>query len=229
MDTKVLSKISYGLCIVSSKKENKFNGQVANALFQVTSTPPTIAVSISKQNLTHEYIENSGAFTVSILDKNTPLQFIGLFGFKSGRNVDKFKDINFKVSSAGNPVALDNAIGYLEAVVIDKLEVGTHTIFVGKLIDAAIIRDGEPMTYSFYHDVKKGTTPVNAPTYQGSQAKRSDKNTAKYVCTVCGYVYDPEKGDPDGGIKPGTGFEDLPKNWVCPICGASKDKFELQA
>ncbi|HIG99213.1 MAG TPA: flavin reductase, partial [Thermoplasmata archaeon] len=93
MDKKAFHKISYGLYIVCSKDGEKTNGQVANALFQVTSEPPTIAVSINKQNLTHEYITKSNVFTISILDKKTPLPLIGTFGFKSGRDIAKFKTV----------------------------------------------------------------------------------------------------------------------------------------
>jgi rubredoxin len=85
------------------------------------------------------------------------------------------------------------------------------------------------MTYEFYHQVKGGKSPKNAPTYIGDKGNNKDKETkkmAKYKCTVCGYIYDPEKGDPDSGIKPGTSFEKIPEDWVCPVCGVSKDQFE---
>lgn len=83
------------------------------------------------------------------------------------------------------------------------------------------------MTYAYYHEIKGGKAPKTAPTYNKGANKKETKKMKKYVCTVCGYVYEPEKGDPDSGIKPGTPFEQLPDDWVCPVCGADKSAFEL--
>ncbi|MCJ7646499.1 flavin reductase family protein, partial [bacterium] len=130
--------MSYGLFVVSSKKGEKFNGQIANTVFQITAEPPTIAVSINKQNLTHEYIKESKVFTVSILSKQTPMKFIGHFGFRTGKELDKLKDVSYKVGVSGAPIVMENTIAYLESEIIDSLDVGTHTIFIGKLIDAEI-------------------------------------------------------------------------------------------
>ena len=117
MDLKALYKLGYGLYIVSSKKGQKFNGQVANTVFQITSEPPTIAVSINKTNLTYEFIKQSKVFTASILAQDTPLAFIGHFGFKSGRDIDKFKGINHKIGATKAPIVTDHTLAYLEAKV----------------------------------------------------------------------------------------------------------------
>ena len=227
MNLKALRKVSYGMYVVTSHLDGKLNGQIANTVFQVTSEPATIAVSINKQNLTHEFIEKSGVFAVSILSKDAPLTLIGNFGFKSGRELDKFSSVNYKIGVTGSPVVLDSAIAFLEAEVINSLDVGTHTIFIGKIVNADVLSDDEPMTYAFYHLVKRGTSPKNAPTYIKEEPKeKEEKAVKKYRCKICGYIYDPEKGDPDGGIKPGTPFEEIPDDWVCPVCGASKDEFE---
>lgn len=231
MDPKTLHKISYGLYIICSKDGEKINGQIANALFQVTSKPQTIAVSINKQNLTHEYIEKSKCFTVSVLSEKTPMSFIGNFGFKSGRDIDKFKGINYKFNMLKVPLVIDNTLACIDARVINKIDVGTHTIFIGQVQDAEILTEDKPMTYEYYHKVKGGFSPKTAPTYSevvDKVIKKEDEKMDKYVCNVCGYVYNPEKGDPDSGIDPGTAFEDLPDDWVCPICGATKDDFSKQ-
>ena len=165
MDLKVLRNCTYGLYVIGSRKGDRFNGQIANTVFQVTSDPPTIAVSINKQNLTHEFISASKVFTASILSQDTPLSFIGHFGFKSGREVDKLKDVNYKLGEAKAPIVLDHSVAYLEAKVINQVDVGTHTIFVGELIGADVLNEGEPMTYAYYHQVKRGTTPKTAPSY----------------------------------------------------------------
>jgi flavin reductase (DIM6/NTAB) family NADH-FMN oxidoreductase RutF/rubredoxin len=233
LNTKALHQISYGLYIVGSRKGNKINGQIANTVIQTSSEPPTISVCINKGNLTHEFIKDSRVFTVSILSKDTPLSLIGQFGFKSGRDINKFDGVNYKIGETQAPIVLDHTLAYLEARVIKELDVETHTDFVGDLVGAEILREGEPMTYAYYHQVKRGTTPKTAPSYieeeekaKKEPEKRETVEMPKYECTVCGYIYDPEKGDPDSGIAPGTPFEKLPDDWVCPVCGASKSEFE---
>lgn len=225
MNSKALHHISYGMYVVSSIKGDKMNGQIANTVIQTSSEPPTISVCINKSNLTHDFIKSSKVFTVSILSQNTPLNFIGHFGFKSGRDINKFDGVNYKIGETGAPVVFDNTLSYLEARVISEMDVGTHTDFVGELVNADVLQDGEPMTYAYYHRVKRGTTPKTAPSYVKEEKKETAK-VKKYVCTVCGYIYDPEQGDPDSGIKPGTPFESLPDDWVCPVCGAGKSDFE---
>jgi len=226
MDQNVLHNIGYGMYIVSSNKGSLLNGQIANTVFQITSEPITIAISINKKNLTHEYIESSKRFAVSVLSEDTPLSFIGKFGFKSGRTEDKFKNTKFIKLNSSCPVALDNALCYFEAKVINQFDCGTHTLFLGQMTDSRILKTGKPMTYDYYHQVKRGTTPDTAPTFIKSEVVQSKGEAMqKYKCTVCGYIYDPAIGDPDGGIKPGTAFEDIPDSWVCPVCGAKKSEF----
>lgn len=225
MNFKALNTISYGLYVVGSRKGERLNAQIANTLFQITAEPPTIAVSINKQNLTHEFITERRGFTASVLCRDTPLSFIGHFGFKSGRDIDKLEGINYKIGETGAPVVIDNAVAYLEAKVIQEVDVGSHTIFIGELVAADVITNKEPMTYAYYHQVKRGSTPKTAPIYIEEQ-KVSIVKAAKYKCSVCGYIYDPALGDPDGKIKPGTPFEELPDDWVCPMCGAGKSEFE---
>jgi flavin reductase (DIM6/NTAB) family NADH-FMN oxidoreductase RutF len=165
MDLKALHKISYGLYVVGSRKGDGLNGQIANTVFQVTSEPPTIAVSINKNNLTWEYIKESKVFSASVLRQGTPLSFIGQFGFKSGRDIDKLEGINYKIGEAEAPVIIDNAVAYLEARVTQEVDVGTHTIFIGELVNAEVFTDEVCMTYDYYHQVKRGVTPKAAPVY----------------------------------------------------------------
>ena len=182
-------------------------------------------MTINRNNLTHQFITQSKVFTASILSQDTPLSFIGHFGFRSGRDTDKLEGINYKIGDTKAPVVTDNTLAYLEAKVIQRVDVGTHTIFIGELVGAEVINEGEPMTYAYYHEVKRGTTPKTAPVYIEEKKEVAPK-MAKYECTVCGYVYDPELGDPDNDIAPGTPFEELPDDWVCPVCGAAKSDFE---
>ena len=225
MDLKALHRLGYGLYIVSSRKGDRLNGQIANTVIQVCSEPPVIAVVINKENLTNEFIKDSGVFTASILSQDTPLSFIGSFGFRSGRDVDKFEGVNYKIGETQAPIVTDNVLAYLEARVTQEMDVKTHTIFLGDLVGAEVLKEGEPMTYAYYHQVKRGSTPKTAPSYVETEKVEAIK-AAKYRCTVCGYIYDPELGDPDGGIAPGTPFEQIPDDWTCPVCGAAKEEFE---
>lgn len=223
MDLRAFRLLSYGMYIVTSKKDGDFNGQIANTVFQVCAEPPVIAVCINKKNYTHEFIEKSGVFAVSILSKETPMKLIGQFGFKCGRDINKFNGVEYKIGKTGSPLIIDFSIGFIEAEVMKSMEVGTHTLFVGKVVDAYVSGSEEPMTYAYYHEIKGGRSPKTAPTYiKSEEVKKVDK----YVCEICGYVYDPEKGDEDGGIPPGTPFEKIPDDWVCPVCGASKEQFK---
>ena len=165
MNLKALQRLSYGMYVVCSKKGDRLNGQIANTVIQITSEPPIIAVSINKNNLTHEFIKESKVFTASILCQATPLSFIGHFGWKSGRDIDKLEGINYKIGKTQAPIVLDNAVAYLEAKVTQEVDVGTHTIFIGELVDAEALSEDASMTYDYYHQVKRGTTPKTAPSY----------------------------------------------------------------
>lgn len=228
MNSKALHKLGYGMYVIGARKGDRFNAQIANTVFQITSEPPTIAVSINKNNLTHEFIRENKVFTASVLCQSTPLSFIGHFGFKSGRDINKLEGINYKIGVTQAPVILDNAVAYLEAKVIKEVDVGTHTIFIGEVVEADVILEEACMTYDYYHQIKRGSTPKTAPSYVATEKEVASTmvKMVKYECTVCGYIYDPELGDPDGGIKPGTPFGELPDSWVCPVCGASKDQFK---
>jgi flavin reductase (DIM6/NTAB) family NADH-FMN oxidoreductase RutF len=165
MDLKALYKLGYGMYIIGAYKGDKLNGQVANTVFQITSEPPTVAVSINKSNLTHEYIEASKVFSAAILRQETPLPYIGNFGFKSGRDVDKTKGVNYIIGKTKAPVFTDHANAYLEVEVVQGVDVGTHTIFIGRIVNAEVLSEDACMTYEYYHQVKRGTTPKTAPSY----------------------------------------------------------------
>ena len=223
MDQKALHKISYGLYIVSSKDGNNYNGQISNTATQVAATPPIMTVALNKENLTHEYVEKSGLYTVSILNQNTPIDYIAHFGFKSGRDFNKFENINYKLSSTEVPFVLDHSIGYVSLEVEEKMDAYTHTIFKGKIIDAEVFSNQEALTYAYYHQIKKGTTPKNAPIQWDNESIESNASSPKYKCEVCGYIYDPAKGD---GKNPPMDFDQLPDDWTCPICNSLKCEFE---
>ena len=167
MNTRALHKLSYGIYVVTSIKDGRLNGQIANTVIQVTAEPPTIAVSINRNNLTWEFIKSSRVFAVSALCEDTPLIFIGRFGFHSGRETDKFEGVEYRIGQTGAPIVLDNAVAFMEARITQEMDVGTHTIFIGQLVDADIINDKTCLTYEHYHQIKGGKTPKAAATYIG--------------------------------------------------------------
>lgn len=226
-----LFRVTYGMYIVSSRDGEKLNGLIINTANQVTSSPPQVSVNISRENLTHDLIKKSGVFSISILSKETPLKFIGKWGFRSGRDIEKFDDTRYKFGPSGAPIVLDNTIGYMDLRLVDYLDVATHTIFVGEVIESEIIDDGEPLTYNYYRDTKGGRSSKNAPTYDGwgeiGSQKDADDRKARFVCKRCGYIYDPMIGSKESGIEPGIPFKELPSDWVCPLCRAGMSEFQL--
>ena len=234
MDKKALHKISYGLYIVSTGMGDQLNGQVANTVFQITSEPPAITVCINRENYTHSLINNSGVLSVTVLEQNVPMELIGKFGFKTGREVDKFHKLNYRLGVTGAPVLLEHSIAFIEGEINGRLDMGTHTLFCARVVDCGMLGEGEPLTYAYYHAVKKGRAPKNAPAYavvaeveQSSEVSFLSERGEKYRCSVCGYVYEPGWGDTDSGIAAGTPFSELPETWICPICGAAKEEFVI--
>lgn len=224
LELEALHRVGYGLYVVSSVQGNRVNGQIANALIQVCADPAAVAVCLNKHNLTHEYVASSRRFVASVLTEEAPLQFIGRFGFKSGRDVNKLEGVQTMVGVTGIPIVTEHAAAYLEVEVDRELDVWTHTLFVGRVVGAGILSDSAPMSYAYYHDIKRGVTPRSAPSYV--EHHKEESTMSKYKCTICGYIYDPALGDPDNGVAAGTSFEDLPADWTCPVCGAAKSEFE---
>jgi rubredoxin len=110
--------------------------------------------------------------------------------------------------------------------VVNEFDCGTHTLFLAQTTESEMLTAGKPMTYEFYHQVKRGTTPKTAPTFiKEGIVEKQEISMQKYRCKVCNYIYDPAAGDPDGNIPPGVPFEKLPADWVCPVCGADKSQF----
>jgi len=226
-----LLALGYGLYVVSSRRGDQLNGQTSNTVMQVTDAPPRLAVAVNKGSLTHEFISDSRVLAVTVLAESTPMELIRLFGFKSGRETDKLSQVSYEVGLTGCPVIRDHGLACADVRVEKSLDCVTHTVFVGEVVDSRVLARGRPMTYAYYREVLRGKTPPTAPTYRppeaaGERHKRKEvSNMQKYECSVCGYIYDPDAGDPDNDIEPGTSFEELPDDWVCPECGAGKDEF----
>ena len=172
LNPRVFSDLSYGLYIVSSMRADRPNAQLVNTVIQVTSAPPRIAVILNTRNLTHEYVSESRLFGVTVLSEDAPLAFFGPFGFRTGRDYDKFgPGVDWKRGAAtGVPLVTGHALSVLEARVIDTIALGTHTIFVADALSSEVLREGRPLTYHYYREHLKGKSSPNAPTYVAPSA-----------------------------------------------------------
>lgn len=212
MNTNVLRSLSYGVYVISTLDGERPTGCIANSAMQITSSPVTVALSMNHQNYTHSCIEKCGKFAISVLSENSDPSLIGAFGFQSGKDIDKFENVPYETKE-GLPVIPDSC-GYMAFKVVDKAETGTHTIFIGELIDGDVYKNEDAMTYVYYHRVVKGKSPKNAPTYIPEEDASATEAKEIYECSVCKYEYDGE-----------IPFEDLPDDYVCPICKQPKSVF----
>lgn len=216
MDKLIFRDISYGMYIVTTTdKNNKNVGCVINTLTQITSQDPIISISLNKDNYTNKAIKEKKQFVVSILSIETPKEIIGTFGYHSSKDTNKFKNINFELKN-DIPIIKENICGYIIAETINIIDCNTHDLFIAKVLNTNKISNLEPMTYKYYQENLKGTSPKNAPTFIGAETKEKSISN-KYQCSLCGYIYDDAKEE----VK----FEDLPEDWKCPLCGAPKSLF----
>lgn len=163
MNTKAFRSLSYGVYVISTYDEGRPTGCTANSVMQITSQPPTLAVSVNKDNYTEGCIKKLGRFAVSVLGENTKPLIIGGFGFRSGRDCNKFDGVEYETRDY-LPVISDSC-AYMVCEVIDSMDAGTHTVFLGRVVGADVMKNDTPMTYAYYHNVIKGKSPKNAPTY----------------------------------------------------------------
>jgi len=213
MDSTALFNISYGLYVVGTKIDGNNAGCIVDAFIQSTSAPvPTVILCSIKTNQTNAAIKQTQEFMVSILGNDVDPFVIGNFGFQSGRDVDKWANVPFELVD-GLPV-LSKAVAYLRCKVTDFKELSTHTVFFCDVVDA-LKGEGEPLIYGSYQKDMKPKTLEAFKKYK--QTGKAPEPAAKWVCSVCGYVYSGE-----------TPFEELPEDWKCPKCGSPKSVFVKQ-
>ncbi|MEG1560440.1 MAG: flavin reductase family protein [Clostridia bacterium] len=163
MNVKALYSLSYGVYILTTKDLERDTGCVVNSAMQITNAPETIAVSVNHDNYTNSCIQKSGIFALSILAESSSPKLIGTFGFKSGKDYDKIA--NSETTEVNGVRVITDASAYIICKVINSMETNTHTVFLGEIIDADELTGEKPMTYAYYHNVIKGKSPKNAPTY----------------------------------------------------------------
>jgi len=236
MNQETFYTLSYGLYVISAQTKEKKNGYVANTAFQVTAEPSQLAISCNKDNLSAQIIAESGFFSVSVLEQEASKDILGRFGYKSGKDIDKFEQTQYFETPEGIPVVTEDCVAWFSCKVVKTIDVGTHLLFIGEVLDGDFLdKEKTPITYDYYRKERHGRSPKNAPTYikpekekepEQKNQKTGKSSGQKWICLVCDHIYDPAEGDPDSGIPPGTPFEDLPDDWACPVCGAEKVDFE---
>ncbi|XVG95990.1 flavin reductase [Eubacteriales bacterium KG127] len=214
----VIFKFSYGLFILTARDGQKDNGCIINTAMQATAEPFKVSMTLNKQNYTHDMIMNSKKFTVSFLSEDADFELFKTFGFSCGKDVDKFADFKDCERGENGVYYITRGTNAMVSVDVEQtLDIGTHTIFVGTVTEEKDLSDSASCTYNYYQNHVK---PKPA-------AVKADDGVEKQVCTICNYIYDPTKGDPEHGIPAGTKFEDIPEDWVCPICKHGKEVFKV--
>lgn len=163
MDITAFYKVTYGLYIISTKGA----GCIVNTLTQVTAEPIKMSVAIHKNNITEQQIEKTGIFSAVALAQDAPMKLIGEFGFKSSANTDKFANYKTALDANGVLYVTESTVAQFTLKLVDKLDLGTHVMLIGEVMDAQKLSDAPPLTYEYYQMIKRGMTPKNAPSYKG--------------------------------------------------------------
>ena len=191
---KITRKISQGVYALTTKN----GGCIVDAVSQISAGDnPLISVAIMKTNYTNEQLKKNNTFALSILSKDVNPEIIRTFGMKSMRDINKYEVIN--TTKEENINIIKDSIGYMICEKIDEIDNDTHTLFIGKLIEADVYNENEPMTYAYYQDHKDEYIKITTP-----------NNKTAWICTICGYIYY---------------GEELPEDFKCPKCGVDKTMF----
>lgn len=198
MNPKALFNITYGLYVLTARDGDKDNGCIVNSVMQVAEKPVRLALSVSKQNLTCDMIRKTGLFNVSALTTEAEFDLFRRFGFQSGRDADKFQGLTgVKRSENGLTYLTECTNAFLSAKVVETQDLGTHYLFIAEVTDGEVLGDGWACSYAYYQaDIKPKPAPVK---------KKS------WVCEICGYVHE---------------GEEVPDDFICPICKHGKEAFK---
>ena len=196
-DLTALFRIGYGLYVVTSNDGKRDNGLIVNTVSQVSDSPNLIAVNINKQNYSYHVIKQTGKMNVNCLSVDAPFSVFENFGFRSGRNTDKFENIDIVRSDNGLAILPRYINAAFSLKVEQVVDLGTHGMFICSVTEARVISDRETMTYSYY--------------FENVKPKPATEGKKGYVCKICGYVYE---GD------------ELPEDFICPLCKHGAADFE---
>lgn len=197
-DLTALFNIGYGLYVITTNDGEKDNGMICNSVMQLTSSPERIGVTINKSTYTHGVIKNTGKMNINCLTTEAPFEIFERFGFKSGRDTDKFEGCTPKRSENGLIYLKKYINSYISLKVEDYIDLGTHGMFICSICEAECVSRVETMSYTYYH---KNVKPK----------PKTEEKKVGYVCTVCGFIYDED---------------DIPDDYVCPLCNHGREVFE---
>ena len=200
MDNTALFNISYGLFVIQTAFNGKYNGCIINTCNQVANSPTRVAVSLINEHYTTELLKDSGIFKISILDLSVTYDFIKLFGLNSGRDIDKYRYVCSNIDENGIKYTDTHACSLLTCKVLESHDLGSHTLFICEVIDAIKTSNLEPVTYTYYQTKLKPKPKLDL-----------NKKVKAWRCKICGYVY-------EGPI--------LPDKFLCPVCGHDVNDFE---
>ena len=219
-DKKAFHSLSYGMYVIGTRFDDKDYGCVANTFAQVTSSPLQVSVALNKENATTAAVRQAGRFTASCLSEQADMQLIGTFGFHTSTELDKFAQHASARDESGLPYVAEQCCAWFSAKVVSELDLGTHFLFVGEVEECAKVADAAaPMTYASYHQVKGGKTPPKASSYLGeeqpaaapAESSAAEQPKVAWRCTICGHM---------------EYVDELPDDFVCPVCGVGKEFFE---
>ncbi len=200
IEPNAMFKMSYGLFVLSAKDGDKHNGCIINTAMQVCDSPKAISIAVNKANLTHDMIDKTGMFNLSVLSNDASFETFKHFGFESGRDTDKFEGYeNADISTNGLKYLTDQTNTFFSIVVNERQDCGTHTLFTGEVSEAKVLSGQPSMTYEYYFNNVKPKPPATAEKQVG------------HVCKICGWVY-------EGEI--------LPDDIICPLCKHGASDFE---
>ena len=203
MDKKAMYKLSYGLFVLTARDGEKDNGCIINTAIQAASEPNQLSICVNKTNYTHDMIERTGKFTVSVLSEQADFELFKHFGFQSGRDVDKFTNFTGCARGADGLYYITEGTNAYISVTVDKtVDLGSHTMFIGEITDMAVLSDTPSTTYEYYQNhIKPKPQAVG----------KTDKGQTVWRCRICGYEY--------------VG-EEIPDDFICPICKHPASDFE---
>lgn len=200
MNTKAMFKLGYGLYVLTSKLGSQDNGCIINTVTQVTSNPNRISITVNKDNYTHDMIAKTGVFNVSVLTEQVSFDVFQRFGFQSGRDCNKFEGyMEIKKAENGVLYCTEDTNAFISGKVINQIDLGTHTMFIADVTECEVLSDAVSVTYDYY---QKNIKP---------KPKKEESVVVGYRCTICGYIYE---------------GEELPADYVCPICKHGAEVFE---
>ena len=203
VDSSAFFKIGYGLYVVTSNDGVRDNGMICNTVVQVTVDPQRLAVTINKANYTHETVKKTGKMNVCTLAESATFSVFQRYGFQSGRTADKFAGVETVRAANGLPVLAADCNSYFALEVENYIDLGSHGMFICKVVEAKTLSDAPTMTYAYYH--------ANVKPKPAAAAGAAKKGKRRFVCKICGYVYE---GD------------ELPADYICPLCKHPASDFE---